>query len=281
MGTHPIFESDFDCLTDFQKSGMSINGDFSVEEFKKKIEKHLDKSQEKVQEISRWLIKHHDSADLIAKTWLRILIASETSSQKKSLIYLANDLLQNGAKKGANFTDYFLPRLPIAFASFGICDERLLKSLMNVLQVWENRNVFQAEYIKGLRNALFAEQRKHLDDDFKELESTRPIIDSKYTPLPLSDLTALKSKIEMKRRKRKRDKKIKKIKRKRIEPIEEINVTVDLSKLNHEVQQLSEDPASSDSKTREKLAALPMEVQDETIIEHVKDEKTLKLLYEL
>merc|ERR1739848_822381 len=101
MGTHPIFESDFDCLTEL---GMSKNDDdFSVEEFRKKIHNHLDKSQEKVQEISRWLIKHHDSADLIAKTWLRILTASETSSQKKSLIYLANDLLQNGSKKGANF----------------------------------------------------------------------------------------------------------------------------------------------------------------------------------
>ena len=34
---------------------------------------------------------------------------------------------------------------------------------MHVLMVWENRNVFNAEYVKGLRNALFAEQRKHLE----------------------------------------------------------------------------------------------------------------------
>ena len=41
--------------------------------------------------------------------------------------------------------------------------KRLLKSLMHVLMVWENRNVFPAEYVKGLRGALFAEQRKHLE----------------------------------------------------------------------------------------------------------------------
>ena len=34
---------------------------------------------------------------------------------------------------------------------------------MHVLMVWENRNVFPGEYVKGLRGALFAEQRKHLD----------------------------------------------------------------------------------------------------------------------
>jgi len=27
MGTHPIFESDFDCLTDFEKNGMIFESD--------------------------------------------------------------------------------------------------------------------------------------------------------------------------------------------------------------------------------------------------------------
>jgi len=34
---------------------------------------------------------------------------------------------------------------------------------MHVLMVWENRNVFPAEYVKGLRGALFAEQRKQME----------------------------------------------------------------------------------------------------------------------
>ena len=117
---------------------------------------------------------------------------ARSSSKKKSLIYLANDVLQNGIKKKTSYSEFFLPKLPIAFASFGICDQdqfsnllpvlsfrmyfrfisefyfreqkdkRLLKTLMNVLLVWENRNVFAPEYVKALRGALFAEQRKQL-----------------------------------------------------------------------------------------------------------------------
>ena len=94
---------------------------------------------------------------------LKCLRQVTSSSKKKSLIYLANDVLQNGIKKNTSYTNHFLPKLPIAFASFGICDQRLLKSLMNVLLVWETRNIFPTEYVKALRNALFAEQRKHLE----------------------------------------------------------------------------------------------------------------------
>lgn len=54
---------------------------------------------------------------------LKCLTSTSSPSKKKSLIYLANDLLQNGAKKNAPFTTFFLPRLPVAFASFGICEE--------------------------------------------------------------------------------------------------------------------------------------------------------------
>jgi len=34
---------------------------------------------------------------------------------------------------------------------------------MNVLTVWETRNVFGSEYVNALRGALFAEQRKQLE----------------------------------------------------------------------------------------------------------------------
>lgn len=104
-------------------------------------------------------------------------MTTDNNSKKKSLVYLANDLLQNGLKRGAPFRKFFLPHLPGAFASFGICDQvtfinwskiynfkRLLKSLMNVLAVWESRTVFTEEYVKGLRGVLFAEQRRQFEN---------------------------------------------------------------------------------------------------------------------
>ena len=54
---------------------------------------------------------------------LKCLRQATSSTKKKSLIYLANDVLQNGIKKKTSYTDYYIPIMPIAFASFGICDQ--------------------------------------------------------------------------------------------------------------------------------------------------------------
>ena len=171
---------------------MGISEPFTVEALDFKLKNDLNKSQESVQGISRWLIKNHEHGDVIVKSWvnelffeinynlknkLRNLLSTENNSKKKSLVYLANDLLQNGIKRGAPFRKFFLPHLPGAFASFGICDQvhfisktkkynfqRLLKSLMNVLAVWESRTVFTEEYVKGLRGVLFAEQRRQFEN---------------------------------------------------------------------------------------------------------------------
>ena len=117
---------------------MGISEPFTVEALDFKLKNDLNKSQESVQGISRWLIKNHEHGDVIVKSWvnelffeinyilknkLRNLLSTENNSKKKSLVYLANDLLQNGIKRGAPFRKFFLPHLPGAFASFGICDQ--------------------------------------------------------------------------------------------------------------------------------------------------------------
>jgi len=265
---------------------MGIREPFSVQALEGRLENHLDKSQESVQEISRWLIRNHEHGDAVVKSWLKCLTTTTSPSKKKSLIYLANDLLQNGAKKKAPFTAYFLPRLPVAFASFGICEERLLKSLMHVLMVWENRNVFPAEYVKGLRGALFAEQRKHLEmciEEERKKGANSTIHDMSYNveEAGLEEEPEERPKV-LKRKKRKRKSSHKKSKRSRHEelgPPPETKVCLD--KLETDVLQLCEEAASTDSKTREKLSQLPNEVQDESIMEHIQEHKSLELLYQL
>ena len=117
---------------------MGISEPFSVDVLDNKLKNELNKTQESVQSISRWLIKNHEHGDVIVKSWvkkfsshqfdflffqLRILLTTDNNSKKKSLVYLANDLLQNGLKRKAPFREFFLPHLPGAFASFGICDQ--------------------------------------------------------------------------------------------------------------------------------------------------------------
>lgn len=277
---------------------MGIGEPFSITALERKLENDLNKSQESVQKLSRWLIKNHQHGDEIVKSWVKYLLTSENSSKKKSLVYLANDLLQNGAKREAPFRKFFLPHLPGAFASFGICDQRLLKSLMHVLLVWENRLVFTAEYVKGLRGVLFAEQRRQLETCLEE---------QKEIPQPLNDtimeasynveveernmnetleeaIKAERQKKKAKKRKRESDKKSKKPKKRRPKHSEvgpPPETKIDLSKLESDILQLAEEAASSDQAEREKLANLPNEVQDESIMDYITEWSSLELMYQL
>lgn len=194
--------------------------------------------------------------------------------------------------------------------------QRLLKTLMNVLLVWESRNVFAPEYVKALRGALFAEQRKQLQQCIQEQqESSQPIneeslLEESYnvensdnfnegpqTPpqevnVAIEDdsLTsakehneAAKNSIKKARKRRREDRKSKKRKSRRRH--EELGPRpepkIDLQKLESDVLRLLENAASSDQKTREKLAQLPNEVQDASIMNELTDANTLELLYQL
>ena len=48
---------------------MVINCEFSAEALEDKLLNRLDKTQESVQELSRWLIKNHKNGDVVVKTW--------------------------------------------------------------------------------------------------------------------------------------------------------------------------------------------------------------------
>ena len=49
---------------------MGIEAPFSIETLEDRLLNRLDKKQETVQELSRWLIKHHENADVIVHTWV-------------------------------------------------------------------------------------------------------------------------------------------------------------------------------------------------------------------
>ena len=48
---------------------MGIQEPFTIEALDERLENHLDKSQESVQEISRWLIRNHEHGDSVVKSW--------------------------------------------------------------------------------------------------------------------------------------------------------------------------------------------------------------------
>ena len=64
---------------------MVINCEFSAEALEDKLLNRLDKTQESVQELSRWLIKNHKNGDVVVKTWVWLLIKKQLFAQARHL----------------------------------------------------------------------------------------------------------------------------------------------------------------------------------------------------
>ena len=60
--------------SDKKRLGMGISEPFSVEALDFKLKNDLNKSQESVQSISRWLIKNHEHGDVIVKSWVNEIL---------------------------------------------------------------------------------------------------------------------------------------------------------------------------------------------------------------
>lgn len=72
-------------------------------------------------------------------------------------MYLANDVIQNSKKKGPEFGKEFLKVLQKAFAHIGeTChsDEKTIGSLSRILNIWDERGVYDSKTVRDYRNAL-------------------------------------------------------------------------------------------------------------------------------
>ena len=64
--------------SDKKRLGMGISEPFSVDVLDNKLKNELNKTQESVQSISRWLIKNHEHGDVIVKSWVNFLLINWT-----------------------------------------------------------------------------------------------------------------------------------------------------------------------------------------------------------
>lgn len=78
-------------------------------------------------------------------------------------MYLANDVIQNSKKKGPEYGKEFANVLPKAFSHIGeTCkSEKLFGSLGRILNIWEERGVYEPKVIAEYRNRLNKEHGKH------------------------------------------------------------------------------------------------------------------------
>jgi regulator of Ty1 transposition protein 103 len=76
--------------------------------------------------------------------------------RKLTLMYLANDVIQNSKKKGPEYGKEFALVLKKAFKLIGNikCSEKTRKRLDRILDIWEERTVYDKKQIQEFKRLL-------------------------------------------------------------------------------------------------------------------------------
>ncbi|XP_072487659.1 regulation of nuclear pre-mRNA domain-containing protein 1B isoform X3 [Notamacropus eugenii] len=223
---------------------------FSESALEKKLSE-LSNSQQSVQTLSLWLIHHRKHAGPIVSVWHRELRKAK-SNRKLTFLYLANDVIQNSKRKGPEFTREFESVLVDAFSHVAReADEGCKKPLERLLNIWQERSVYGGEFIQQLKLSMedsnspppkATEEKKSLKRTFQQIqEDEDDDYPGSYSP---QDPTA--------------------------GPL----LTEELIKALQDL----ENAASGDATVRQKIASLPQEVQDVSLLEKITDKEAAERL---
>uniref|UniRef100_A0A3B3ZM95 CID domain-containing protein n=1 Tax=Periophthalmus magnuspinnatus TaxID=409849 RepID=A0A3B3ZM95_9GOBI len=216
---------------------------FSESALEKKLSE-LSSSQQSVQTLSLWIIHHRKHSALIVKVWHRELKKAK-SSRKLTFLYLANDVIQNSKKKGPEFTKDFESVLVDAcshVASQG--DDGCKKHLERLLNIWKERNLYRPDFIQQLKLAIEdsnspkpIEEKKPVKRAYQKIQEEEEDEDDDY--------------------------------RSHLSPRNTDATTEELVKALQDL----ENAASGDAAVRQKIASLPQEVQDVSLLEKITDKE--------
>ncbi|XP_028904589.1 regulation of nuclear pre-mRNA domain-containing protein 1B isoform X2 [Ornithorhynchus anatinus] len=225
---------------------------FSESALEKKLSE-LSNSQQSVQTLSLWLIHHRKHAGPIVAVWHRELRKAK-SSRKLTFLYLANDVIQNSKRKGPEFTREFESVLVDAFSHVAReADEGCKKPLERLLSIWQERSVYGGEFIHQLKLSMedsgspppskAADEKKSLKRTFQQIQEEEEDEDypGSYSPQDPSGGPLLTEEL--------------------------IKALQDL-----------ENAASGDATVRQKIASLPQEVQDVSLLEKITDKEAAERL---
>ena len=138
-----------------------------IESFKKRL-RALTESANCIETCSLWLLHHKkvrfsslilvekflQFAKHAAQTWYEELKKSKPRKQL-TLLYLANDVLQNGRRKGnvPEYISYFRASLPKALSIIGK-DPAIKPKALRVINIWEQRSIFSKENCLSFKKNL-------------------------------------------------------------------------------------------------------------------------------
>ncbi|XP_071399345.1 regulation of nuclear pre-mRNA domain-containing protein 1B isoform X3 [Centroberyx affinis] len=243
---------------------------FSESALEKKLSE-LSNSQQSVQTLSLWIIHHRKHSALIVKVWHRELKKAK-STRKLTFLYLANDVIQNSKKKGPEFTKDFESvlvdacshvassrcsslletgsRSPV-FLSAGNsreADESCKKHMERLLNIWKERSLYRNDFIQQLKLAIEdsnspkpAEEKRPVKRTYQKVQEEEEDEDDDYR----SHSSPRNS---------------------------DASATLLTEELVKALQDL-ENAASGDAAVRQKIASLPQEVQDVSLLEKITDKE--------
>ncbi|XP_067948167.1 regulation of nuclear pre-mRNA domain-containing protein 1B-like [Watersipora subatra] len=202
----------------------------------------LSSTQQSIQTLSLWLIHHRKHAETYVRVWNNEL--RKASRQRKLIfIYLANDVLQNGRKKGGpELLSQFASVLPDAFKHTAIeTDEQTISKLQRIVAIWQDRKIFDAKILSELKGVLGVAVPVTKKKRIEEVK------------LALQEQMARDS------------------------PDESSEEVLDADEMVKLVKGLIES-ASSDAEVRQKIAGLPQAVSDASGLKKIKDKSEAERL---
>ncbi|XBI67764.1 hypothetical protein VPH35_047061 [Triticum aestivum] len=137
---------------------------FSAEIFAQKLSK-LNIAQQSIETLSHWCIFHHRCCQEVVDIWNKDF-HSAPQERKISLLYLANDIMQNSKKDGMRYIHEFLKVIAAALDDlFTNGDDFGRNVVKRLVDIWEDRKLF------GTQGQLLKEEYTR---KFKELKSKKP-----------------------------------------------------------------------------------------------------------
>jgi regulator of Ty1 transposition protein 103 len=221
---------------------------FSESSLSKKLNE-LNNTQQSVQTLSLWLIHHRKFAKNIVALWLRELKSQTNCEKKLTLIYLANDILQNSRKKGNEYLNEFDKALNEAFENTTkYSDNKILFTLERILNIWKDRKIYSEKRL----------------DDLKAIIHTTTSISDLQSP-PLDDVSKADSE----------EAKTNSLQRKENTVPDKISNNVPDTQTFLQLLRELENAPSCDAIAREKIANLPSSIKDVNIVKTLKSKSDI------
>lgn len=132
---------------------------YSAQALREKLSR-LTNSQESIETLSLWIIHHKQNAASTVSIWFEDLSTCENLDHQLGLLYVANDVLQNGRRRNAEvFQELFKEPMKEAFRL--IRDTKITQSVAKMLRVWKERKVYNSSFVASLLAVLEGKDRDH------------------------------------------------------------------------------------------------------------------------